>query len=397
MINVAPVGILNELNASIDDLRRQGPVVWDECQLSWIVTGYEECLSILGNDDVFTKGDRFREGGSEFWFGRDLPVLYGREHRRLHSLRLRQTNQKFVDGIASNTITHVAKQLAEDIRRQGHANLVTAFTDKLPFLVGCTYMGFDIHDDELVQKLTDLREIRDRWKDVLLSGSGVAVDTLVAVAGADAVNAMAAAFMPTIRARKAAPRDDVLSALWRDGPSVFDDWGEKDMVAACWSNFDGGESKLFLRNILYLLVESPELTAGLKAQDVKIDDFVEEGLRLLGPTWSTPRLAMRDVKLAGAQIKEGDIVQLMLAVANRDCARWERPDQFVLGRSDRQPLAFGQGPRYCVGRYLARSEATEAVRALVSNLDGIRLDTTCDPPTWHGSHTRSVVPIHVVV
>jgi cytochrome P450 len=86
------------------------------------------------------------------------------------------------------------------------------------------------------------------------------------------------------------------------------------------------------------------------------------------------RYATRDVTLAGARIRAGDLVTVSLAGAGRDPGMYPDPDRFDVRRSNaRLNLAFAHGPHFCLGAHLARLEAQAAVRAVLT-LPELRLD-----------------------
>ena len=55
---------------------------------------------------------------------------------------------------------------------------------------------------------------------------------------------------------------------------------------------------------------------------------------------------------------------VMVGAANRDPARFTRPDRLILDRDEGRPLSFGHGIHHCVGAALARMEAQIVLPAL---------------------------------
>ena len=70
----------------------------------------------------------------------------------------------------------------------------------------------------------------------------------------------------------------------------------------------------------------------------------------------------------------------MIAAANRDPRRFERPDALDLDRKNNQHLSFGAGLHFCIGSSLAKSEAEAALPALARRLIAPRL--VVDPPPY---------------
>ena len=118
----------------------------------------------------------------------------------------------------------------------------------------------------------------------------------------------------------------------------------------------------FLTLLLHRLVESPTVLAGLLAGTVRVDDVVEEGLRLEPPIVTWRRVAARDTVLAGTSVPKGTSIVLWLARAGRDPAVVAAPDEFRPGQpGSRRHLAFGAGAHRCVGAQLSRLESAVVV------------------------------------
>jgi cytochrome P450 len=65
---------------------------------------------------------------------------------------------------------------------------------------------------------------------------------------------------------------------------------------------------------------------------------------------------------------------VMYASGNRDDAQYPEPDEFDVCRANAKThLAFSQGPHFCLGAALARSESRIALETLLTRLHDIRL------------------------
>ncbi|GGK91118.1 cytochrome P450 [Mangrovihabitans endophyticus] len=105
-----------------------------------------------------------------------------------------------------------------------------------------------------------------------------------------------------------------------------------------------------------LLLRHPEHFAALRTDPASVEPVLEELLRYLTVIrLGTPRLALRDVEVGGHQVRAGDGVFVMLAVADRDRAEFGADAEiFDPGRRAHANLAFGFGPHQCLGQSLAR-------------------------------------------
>jgi cytochrome P450 len=129
-----------------------------------------------------------------------------------------------------------------------------------------------------------------------------------------------------------------------------------------------------ISNAILHLLSHPDQLARVTADPALVPDAVEESLRLEPAAAVVDRYATRDVRIAAASVRRGDLVTVSLAGAGRDPAVFTDPDVFdVLRPNARLHLAFAHGPHFCLGAHLARLEAQAAVHAVLS-LPGLRLD-----------------------
>ncbi|USZ70003.1 cytochrome P450 (plasmid) [Halorussus salilacus] len=103
--------------------------------------------------------------------------------------------------------------------------------------------------------------------------------------------------------------------------------------------------------------------------DVRRLDYVErvvdEAMRLYPPVYTMFREPKTDAELGGYRIPEGSAIMLSQWAMHRSERYWDRPDSFDPDRwtreTDRPRFAyfpFGGGPRHCIGKHLAKLEAT---------------------------------------
>ena len=142
----------------------------------------------------------------------------------------------------------------------------------------------------------------------------------------------------------------------------------------------------------YLLSQNPqaeqrlheELKRVLNGRTPGMDDLAElqytrwviqESLRLYPPAWMISRKAIEEDEFDGYLIPKGAIIEMSPYVTHRHPKYWDHPDQFIPERFKRElsekrlPFAylpFGGGPRLCIGRDFALSEAQLVLATIAS-------------------------------
>jgi cytochrome P450 len=141
----------------------------------------------------------------------------------------------------------------------------------------------------------------------------------------------------------------------------------------------GGKStSSLIGNAVHMLALDQDLQNRLRGEPRLIPQFLEEALRLQSPFRHHMRVAARSATLGGIEIPEGTTLLLMWGAANRDPAKFERPDEIVLDRP-RRHVAFGSGIHVCLGNTLARLEARIILETLLAATAQFALDPA-EPP-----------------
>jgi cytochrome P450 len=128
-----------------------------------------------------------------------------------------------------------------------------------------------------------------------------------------------------------------------------------------------------LGNGIRMLLDSPEHLRTLSQRPQLWPNAVEEILRLESPVQLTARIALKDTEVAGRSVKQGELVVVYVAAANRDPAVFANPNHFDIERENAgRHLAFSGGRHFCLGAALARTEGEVGLRAFFDRFPDVR-------------------------
>ncbi|MFD7657833.1 cytochrome P450 [Actinosynnema sp. NPDC059797] len=235
------------------------------------------------------------------------------------------------------------------------ADLVAGFALPVPSDVICLLLGVPVADQEFFS--TRSRAHLDR--------------SLTAEQVRTALDELHAYLEDLIRARRAEPTDDLVGRLVAD-PSLTVGEAVGMTVLLLVGGHETTANSIAL-SVLALLRDRAQWEALVADPDL-VDDAVEELLRYLSPVHhGVVRAVAGDALVGGCPVEAGRGVIASLFAANRDPAAFPDPDRLDLRRSAKSHLAFGSGVHQCIGHLLARLEMRVALRALVTELPGLRL------------------------
>jgi len=266
----------------------------------------------------------------------------------------------------------------------GAIDLIAAFAFPLPMTVICELLGIPDGD----------REEFKTWSQVILSSTAT-FDEYRAAGGA-----MYAYFTALLADKRAAPADDLLSALItaRDSGDSLD---EPELLAMIFLLLVAGHEttvNLIATGTLALLTHPAEF-ARLRSDPSLLPGAVEELLRYANPlNHATDRYAPASLEVGGVLIPAGEPVLVVTSSANRDPARFPDPDRLDVGRDASGHVAFGHGIHYCVGAPLARLEGEIAFGSLLARFPSLSL--AADPASlrWRPSsliHGLETLPVRL--
>jgi linalool 8-monooxygenase len=366
------VHINDGIFAIFQELRQQGPVVWNpevNGRGFWAVLGRNEVAEVLKNPETFSAS--WRNGGSRIF---DVADVTNTPSRLIFALDppertdIRQAiSGWFTPSKVAATVPAIrlrAERLIAAIAERGQADFVAEVS--YPYSIG------------LATDLMGLEEsfgpILGNWIEVLLGDDDP--DVMASLEVRRQTIAEFDAWALEIFEGKLRPKTNLLEAVRRVSVGQerlsFDDFSVNVLgLATAFSE----TTRHALSYAILALDADPVGRARLIADPSLASVAAKEVMRWTSPIAHTRRTAMCDVELGGARIRKGDKVVLWITAGNRDPAHWSRPEQVDLARfgSDAPAhISFGAGPSFCLGWRYAELEITIMLETLVRRLPDIR-------------------------
>lgn len=126
-------------------------------------------------------------------------------------------------------------------------------------------------------------------------------------------------------------------------------------------------------NGIHALMRNREQWELLRGNPDLLEAAVEEIFRFDSSVQGVARVATRDLVHDGHELRQGDVVYLLIGSANRDPEACPDPERFDLTRAKSPHLAFGFGAHHCLGSFLAKMELKIALRHLIERFPRLEL------------------------
>jgi cytochrome P450 len=127
---------------------------------------------------------------------------------------------------------------------------------------------------------------------------------------------------------------------------------------------------------VWLFAKHPEQWDLVRNDPSLMPAAINEMLRLEAPIQGFSRYVARDYGLDGVTLPEGSRAIIFYGAANRDPRQFPNPDRFDVRRDNaRRHMAFGTGPRGCLGMNLAKLEMRSLFMALAQKVKRFHIET----------------------
>jgi cytochrome P450 len=354
MRNTAPVwrGSLMESDLMPEELK---------VEENWTLFDFESVFNAFRADTVFASELYNQTIG--LVFGPTILGMAGKEHFDHRSLVSKAFRQSALTAWEPEVIDPICDKLVDEIKDDGHADLVQAVTFEFPTRVTAALLGLPQEDLEMFRRLSlDLISITEDIE-----------------AGLTASVELGAYFQEQVNQRRSKITEDIIGDLVAaeiDGEKLTDE----AIISFLRLLLPAGLETTYRSssNLLALLLTHPDQMTALQQDRDLIPAAIEEGIRYETPLVLVARNTTRDVEMHGVTIPEGAQVNLCMGSANRDEKRWEDPDVFNIHRERRAHISFAGGIHSCLGMHLARTETRAMLNSLFDRVTDLELQEDDD-------------------
>jgi cytochrome P450 len=187
--------------------------------------------------------------------------------------------------------------------------------------------------------------------------------------------------MEIARDRRRNPKDDLMTSIVQaevEGNRLTDDQIGGFMILLSTAGND--TTKQTTTQAVWALSRNPDQKRWLIEDfDGRINSSIEEFVRFATPVLDFARTVVTETAVAGTTLRAGDKVGIFYCSANRDESKFERPHEFLLGRSPNPHVGFGGGGvHYCLGNAVAKTQLRSMFRELLTRVPNMEVGE----PEW---------------
>jgi len=348
-------------------LREEAPLYHNEEHDFWVISRHKDVREAFRVDDVYSNKMGVTLDKSAWnenahivmsFLGMDPP-----QQTRLRKLVSRGFTPKRVASMEPRIAAISQKYLDRALEAGTEFDWIKDFAGLFPMDVISELLGVPEADRDEVRRLADLLVLReDGLRDV-------------PQAGMDASMEMFGYFANLLAERKAAPADDLVTALM-----LAEDEGDRmndgELTAFLFLMVVAGNETTtkLLGNAVASISQHPEQREAVFADPELVGPWIEETLRYEASSQLLARQTIADVTIDGVTCPAGAQILFNIGAANHDHEVFTDAEEFNLFREKSElakHIAFGGGRHFCLGANLARLEASIALKQLIERCSTI--------------------------
>ncbi|MEM7336597.1 MAG: cytochrome P450 [Chloroflexota bacterium] len=346
----------NDVHPILHRLRESEPVSWIPALDAWLITDRSLCIQVMRDSKTYTVD---HPGFSTAQVvGPSMLSLDGMSHLKHRSPFKRPFRKSEVQRRFNDHVIQEINRLIDGFIAQEEAELRRDFAGPISVMTMIEALGMDE---------TPVRNVLSWYDTIVDAVTRVSAGEPVSKEGKAAYQALNENLLPVLKR-------DADSSLLAAASGMAQGLTDEQIISNAAILLFGGieTTEGMIANALYHLLANPKQLETVRADLSIMPAVIEESLRMEPAATVIDRYTTADVQLGDAYIREGELVRISLAGANRDPKTFENPDEFDPYRSNlKEHVTFAQGPHVCLGIHLARLEAIESVKQLLIRLPNL--------------------------
>ena len=385
------------LPISCPETMRGGGLYGGGAGSSWVFARYEDVAYAFHHPEIFSS----QIGLPFIPQGVDPP-----EHTEYRKIMNPWFTQQVLTPLEPR-IREFANELLDKMLEKREFDFVKEFSEPFPIIIFCQLAGFPLEDLPRLMRWRDLFVHGMRAGKAEELGLGIPTDEaghpeLKALRKvlAEATQELYAYCTELIEERRRHPKEDVLTKLVQARYAGTRPLTREELLQTLHLFILGGLDTVTgtLGSIMVFFAEHPDKRREfieLMDDPVRVSSAIEELVRYTSIV-SPARRVTRDYNYRGVQLREGDLVVLSTASADRDENVFPNPDEVIFDRHPNPHVGFVVGPHRCLGMQLARRELGIALQEIHRRMPNYALKPG-EKPGVYGGGVKGVDYLPLVV
>jgi cytochrome P450 len=330
-----------------------------------VAARYEDVMAVLLKPAIYASGRGITlpppDGVRSYHIPSEIDPPAHREYRALLGSLLTPKHARAMEP----EIRALATGLIDRIPDGDSFDFVRAFARPLPILVTLSLMKCPLSDAETLERM-----VEDLHREVATGEPTGAPERLKAYSERVVADRKLTATDPAA---------DIVSSIVL-GTAFDRPLTPEEQMSMVRQVLVGGFDtvSIALATMMWWLARNPDEAERLRGNPAAIDLASEEIVRFASPSTYLRREVVEPTELGGTPLNKGDSVLIAFGAANRDPAKFDRPDEIVPDRKPNPHVGFGAGHHRCVGSFVAKAQLRIAFEEILARFFGFALDPEGD-------------------
>lgn len=359
--------VQQDQRSAYDEIREHCPVAYSESR-GWSVFRHADIMDILHDPETFSNNVSPHTSVPN---GMDPP-----EHTPYRRLVEGYFEEDRITAYEPKCRS-IASDLVNQITGCGEVEFTDRFARSFAVQVQCAFMGWPEDMHPLLRKWTinNIQAIRNRDRSAIKRV-------------AQRFQRYMKELLDTIRETDPDPDQNITARLLHqkvNGQRLTDE--EIISILRNWTMGEVGTITNAIGILGHFIAARDDVQSKLRAETIRLEDAIEEILRIHGPLVTNRRKTRCPVNIDGRRIEAGEQITINWVAANRDDRAFEEAVIFKPERNQEQNLLFGAGIHSCPAASLARMELRVVLEELLNKTNSMLISQ--DTPSVQAEYPES--------